>query len=71
MAEIKCKLKDGKLEVLHVEEFQPGDKLLLDKPTHLFHNPRAEDCLFVKRPFSPGRTFGKEDVDGCPGNKPK
>jgi hypothetical protein len=69
MAVIKCKMKDGKLEVVQVVEFDPGDHISLEKPIDLFGRP--DDCLIVKKPFRPGGTVGIADVSNCPGNDPK
>ena len=66
MAVMKCRLKDGKVEVLHVEKFQPGDELRLEEPTRLSDHEKPRDCLIVKKPFAVGQRFGKGDVDPCP-----
>jgi hypothetical protein len=62
MAVIKCSLeKDGKLKVLEVIKFQPGDTIELDDPVEV--SWRAEEnsaplitsfrCLAVRTPFGP------------------
>jgi hypothetical protein len=68
MAVFKCALKGGKLEVLEVLEFRPGDKIKFDKPVPFFVEP--DDCLIVRSPFRSGRTVEKHWVEPCPGNKP-
>lgn len=69
MAVMKCALKDGKLHVLEVIGFQPGDKIKLDKPVSFFAEP--DDCLIVRVPFNSGRTVEKSWVSPCPGNVPQ
>jgi hypothetical protein len=66
MAVIKCALKRGKLKVIEVIEFQPGDTIKFDKIVPLFGKP--SDCLNVKSPFTPGQTVEKHWVSTCPGN---
>jgi hypothetical protein len=69
MAVIKCTMKDGKLEVLHVIEFTPGDQIEFDKGVKLI-GPHDEMCLRVVNPFRPGHELHHSSVVPCPGNKP-
>jgi hypothetical protein len=66
MAKIKCALEpDGRLRVLSVTEFQPGDTIELEQPVEVlwqlpnFPGPvsSASKCLVVKNPFSPDHTI--------------
>jgi hypothetical protein len=66
MAKINCALEpDGRLRVLRVIEFQPGDTIELEQPVEVlwqlpnFPGPvsAASKCLVVKNRFSPDHTI--------------
>ncbi len=81
MAVIRCTLEeDGRLKVLEVIEFQPGDTIRLDEPVevawqipkHPEHSRQLiamSKCLAVKTAFAPEELVIENVIPvPCPGN---
>jgi hypothetical protein len=78
MAKIECALeRDGRLRVLRVKEFQPGDMILLDEPLevswHIGHGSPAisiSKCVEVVKAFAGnGRIVEHVIPNPCPPNE--